>query len=634
MQNQDVLDTASSQKAAGDAKTVSQKQTAAQIREALSLVDDGEKPVLHPPHQPLPPLRRRGEARSERVKNAAAETVVTPVKPLKPLKASRPAQEASGSSDMPQLRRTAKVGSSADAAGKTAHKKPASAASAAAAPGKTAAKKKKGTAKPAAKKKKVSTLQQRFGVTPGLVALTVCGGVLVAAIASYVIVAVSYKGKFLPNTYVNHINVAGMTEEEAKETLLTSAAISSLHLMTPAGKDVTFTAEDFGGQYSIPAGSLEEAESEGAFLWLDKLLHPSEYQIDLDFSFSEEKLKAAIAGYDWGSAKSHDACIVRSGSGVFEIQPETYGDEFDQDILTAYVSTQLKAGVTTVTMKDSGCYEKYLPSVTADDLGEELDLYNRLASCTITYDFEDRTKVVDGDMIVSWMMLNEDGSVKTDTDGNILFNVESVSNFVAEMAAETDTVGKDRKFHATVDGDIIVPWTGYPYSVYGWQINQTDTINQLLGLLRKGETVKVEPEYTQRGYVRTVDDIGKTYVEADISEQHMWVYIKGVVVLESDFVSGTETNPGRRTPRGVCEILSREKGRYLGTVAVQGYHTWVDYWMPFNNWGCGFHDLSRSAYGGSIYMYNGSHGCINLSHSFAEQLFNTVETGMPVLIHD
>lgn len=44
------------------------------------------------------------------------------------------------------------------------------------------------------------------------------------------------------------------------------------------------------------------------------------------------------------------------------------------------------------------------------------------------------------------------------------------------------------------------------------------------------------------------------------------------------------------------------------------------------------HDLGRSAYGGDIYMYNGSHGCINLPYDFAESLFNAVDIGMPVVI--
>ena len=134
--------------------------------------------------------------------------------------------------------------------------------------------------------------------------------------------------------------------------------------------------------------------------------------------------------------------------------------------------------------------------------------------------------------------------------------------------------------------------------------------------------------------MRATDDIGNTYIEADISEQHFWVYKNGTLVMENDFVSGTETNWERRTPRGICQVLDMQAGKYLGTMEVQGYRCWVDYWMAFNNCGCGFHDLSRGAYGGSIYMYNGSHGCLNLKWSVAKELFNTISIGMPVIVHD
>ncbi|MBQ5533137.1 MAG: L,D-transpeptidase family protein [Bacteroidales bacterium] len=294
----------------------------------------------------------------------------------------------------------------------------------------------------------------------------------------------------------------------------------------------------------------------------------------------------------------------------------------------------MSSGMTTFTMEDSGCYEGYRAAVRSGDLTQELELYNSYAKCNITFDFDDRKKVVSSDMIVDWLMTYPDGTVLTDSEGKAQFDRNGVATFVAQMAAETDTVGKPRHFYATLDGWIDVPWNGDSSSTYGWQINQEETVNQLIGLMQEGKTVTVEPEYSRRGYTRKTDDIGNTYVEADISAQHFWVYINGQMVLDDDFVSGTETNPDRRTPRGVCTILSRNTNVVLGTMAVQGYECPVSYWMPFNWLGCGFHDLSRGAYGGSIYMYNGSHGCLNLRYSTAKALYETVETGMPVLVHD
>ncbi|MGL6247781.1 MAG: L,D-transpeptidase [Culicoidibacterales bacterium] len=46
------------------------------------------------------------------------------------------------------------------------------------------------------------------------------------------------------------------------------------------------------------------------------------------------------------------------------------------------------------------------------------------------------------------------------------------------------------------------------------------------------------------------------------------------------------------------------------------------------------HDASwHSTFGGSVYLGNGSHGCINLPPAVAEQLFNAVSVGTPVVIY-
>ncbi|MFQ8840107.1 MAG: L,D-transpeptidase family protein [Clostridium fessum] len=42
----------------------------------------------------------------------------------------------------------------------------------------------------------------------------------------------------------------------------------------------------------------------------------------------------------------------------------------------------------------------------------------------------------------------------------------------------------------------------------------------------------------------------------------------------------------------------------------------------------------RSKFGGTIYQYSGSHGCINLPVDKAKLLYEKVYKGMPVLCHN
>jgi len=109
----------------------------------------------------------------------------------------------------------------------------------------------------------------------------------------------------------------------------------------------------------------------------------------------------------------------------------------------------------------------------------------------------------------------------------------------------------------------------------------------------------------------------------------------GGVIVESDFVSGRASMKDRITPAGVFSLYYKERNRVLrGTKQPDGsyeYESPVKYWMPFNG-GIGLHDASwRSKFGGTIYQYSGSHGCINLPTSAAAAIYENIEAGMPVV---
>ena len=122
---------------------------------------------------------------------------------------------------------------------------------------------------------------------------------------------------------------------------------------------------------------------------------------------------------------------------------------------------------------------------------------------------------------------------------------------------------------------------------------------------------------------------GYSCVEVSIPEQMMYCYIGQNLMLASPCVTGRPG--GRATSVGHWRVNSKERNRYL---RGPGYRSWVNYWMPFHN-GQGLHDATwRGAFGGNIYTYGGSHGCVNLPLDIAAQLYNLVYVGMPVIVHN
>ncbi|MDO4748521.1 MAG: L,D-transpeptidase family protein [Eubacteriales bacterium] len=126
-------------------------------------------------------------------------------------------------------------------------------------------------------------------------------------------------------------------------------------------------------------------------------------------------------------------------------------------------------------------------------------------------------------------------------------------------------------------------------------------------------------------------NVGDTYIEISIAKQHMWFYVDGKTYVSTPVVTG---NVGAyATPTGAYKIFQK-----LSPATLTGptWSSYVQYWMAFTTSGCGIHDASwRSAseFGGTTYMGNGSHGCVNTPTSAVKKIYKKVKTGTYVVVY-
>lgn len=117
------------------------------------------------------------------------------------------------------------------------------------------------------------------------------------------------------------------------------------------------------------------------------------------------------------------------------------------------------------------------------------------------------------------------------------------------------------------------------------------------------------------------------YIDVSISEQRLNYYEYGKLVLSSDIVTGVNNG----TPTGNYRVLNKARNV---TLKGANYTSFVNYWLAFIGHSYGIHDASwRTNFGGSIYKYNGSHGCINMPYTNASKLYNMVDIGTPVHVN-
>ena len=159
--------------------------------------------------------------------------------------------------------------------------------------------------------------------------------------------------------------------------------------------------------------------------------------------------------------------------------------------------------------------------------------------------------------------------------------------------------------------------------------------------IKNGEVVTREPAYYTGGAAKShgEQDWGTTFIEVDLSTQHMWYLKDGSVAMETDVVTGVPV-PERITPEGVYDILEMTRDEVLigetdPSTGKPIYETPVNYWMRVTWTGIGFHDATwQAAFGGTRYKDGaGSHGCINMPLDQAAALFGMISVGTPVVIH-
>lgn len=450
---------------------------------------------------------------------------------------------------------------------------------------------------------------------------------------AYFIGRAKYDGKFPVNTFINGIDVSGKTLSEAEKLFENEDAPKVLSIVKQNGSSVQIDLESFG--YSVDTQQqLEKIYSETDHnLWFKGLINEASYSFEESVSYDKEKLKKLLSEADWGSEENKNAEIELTDNG-YVVQDAVQGDEMDYQKLEDYILSEVDKSRFTLNAEDSGCY--IAPEITAGDLEDECERLNKVFNIKITYDFDYTTETLTGKKLMNM--------VEVDDDGNITADADKAMKYVEQLAEKYDTYNTERKFHATIQGDITVPTSSD--AKYGWWIDQQKTCDALVEMLEDGESVEsVDPIYYETGgYVFTGvesarsknDDIGDTYIEIDLTNQQFWYYEKGKLKKECYIVSGQTTSEARTTLPGVYKVWSKATNYRMKDSNADGeeWDTTCAYWTRVAIVGIGLHDSQwRYYFGGDIYKYNGSHGCINMPLEYAKFVHDEVAMGTPVVMY-
>lgn len=461
----------------------------------------------------------------------------------------------------------------------------------------------------------------------------ICGIVVLVLLIVYLAGMLYYNDKFLNGTMVNGSDVGGMTLQKANDQLSKKVNGQSLKLIFNDGQSEVLQSAQLGVSYNKDNSLNQLMKNQNKWAWFIGFSKNEKNTLTDLIQISDENLTNGIASMEHAKEENQIAptdAYIQYKDGSFSIIEETLGSKFNIEELVKNIKVALSEGKQQLDVTKANGYVK--PQVYKDDqdLNNQLKAANEYCLSAITYTTPKGKEIaLDGSTLITWLSKQDDGSYTKDES---VFK-EKLTAFVKELASQYNSIGATRTFTGK-DGQSHTVSGG----TYGFRVSTDSEVSALLKMINenKSENNRI-PEHTGQLPSGENGGLGTTYLEINITKQHLWFVKDGSVVLESDFVSGKESDPTRLTPSGTYYIYNKERNRVLrGTKQPNGkyeYESPVSYWMPFNK-GIGLHDASwRSTFGRDIYINSGSHGCINLPTGFAGSLYSQIYVNLPVVVY-
>ena len=424
------------------------------------------------------------------------------------------------------------------------------------------------------------------------------------------------KNHFLYGTVIEGVNCSFLSVEDAKEKIDNSLGNKIIKFSFASEKEYSILARELGigvdekqiekifkNQHENP--KEQRKYSLKGFIIFDKAKLQELFELIPELQ-EENMIKPQNAYITWNQLE-------------FSIESEVIGNEIDSDKAFSFASAQIKQGEREISFSSM---TNQFPEVYSEDLETERDELNSIVKSSIIFKLSNGEVVtLDVNTIKDWVYQDENGKFHIDIENGVQKFVENLNNLVEEAHSQIS-------FKATDHDEAIILNIPENLRAHLDIEKQTAEIFKMLG---NGESYTVEPIYDKALFTDTFN----SYVELDISRQHIWLYVNGELIMDTPCVTGN-VSLGYDTPTGIFYLLNKNEDVYLEGYNRDGskYSSFVDYWMRFYE-GVGFHDATwRSQFGGNIYLTNGSHGCVNMPKDAAIILYEYINETMPIIVYN
>lgn len=471
--------------------------------------------------------------------------------------------------------------------------------------------------------------------------------VLSLLVVAYIAGNVYSRLRFWPGTTINGVDVGTMDAVQAEKALNETAPVLTViqkdaETLEEKEEQISLKDCDYWASYET-AAALDDQRHMTWPLMLFKT--PSITLQKTAFTYDENKLMQKVEKLycmqDENKVAPADAYLVGNGQNKVIIEEADNGCEVNEEMVRELIRHAVDNESTAADI--SGCY------LTANRWSDD-QIFQAVAKRTESIYAKTITVHIVDDIYESFDEAELKKMVTINEDLTYSINDQAVLDYCKKLAEKYPTV-KHRRGLLTSRGDVVP--VGQSWDTYDYTFDPERTAENIKPVLTMIGDMSVEACWNRVVVVMKEDKDGNniqteyiqpglnegefgpgtetdgTYIEISLDDQKMWYYENGVMKLETDVVTGEKYVWD--TPCGIYSIVSRSYGHNV----LQGGAI-SDYWMGFIGGQYGIHDAYRwrDAYGGDIYEWDGSHGCVNTPLEKVSELFEMVDYDTPVIIYE
>ncbi len=422
--------------------------------------------------------------------------------------------------------------------------------------------------------------------------------IILAVLSVYLFGMVFFSSHFLPRTMINGTDVSLKNSASANELIKDLKPEITIIQKTSDGKnsrEQKLSLKDISSDITYDVS--ENIKDQNIVLWFTSLFNQKELEpskvngradankindlVDTLYCLQEENIvKPVNAHYE---LKDDELVLVKSSDGSYIKETTAI------KTVTDYIN-QLFSKVDSLTLDLTGLYEKAEILDGDPSLDGKKAYLEKVLNKKVELNIYDETIELDK---------KEVSSLFDFIDSEPVINEDRLNDFVLKLALENDGSSS--------------------------YINKPELRTNLENCLLSVVDEKID--------VTTLSGQPIRRVEVKINEQTLYYYEDDVLTLKSPIVSGNKELTDE-TPHGKFEVRRKVTDTQL---RGRDYIEHVDYWVGFDETGgmYGLHDAQwRDEFGGDIWTYDPSRGCVNMPLDKIGLLFERLKLGDEITVMD